>query len=136
MNRRQDQNPASEPRRAGGSDRAAGPEKRIGLAHPARGVDGEKPAEFSTKSGRGVEKSAPTAAENPKRGARGGGSDGTATLPAAGEIFAAPPDRRTGGGSDNAARWRMGEPNPKQRAFFAARSRFVAYGGARGGGKS
>ena len=32
--------------------------------------------------------------------------------------------------------WRMGEPNPKQRAFFLARSRFVAYGGARGGGKS
>ena len=32
--------------------------------------------------------------------------------------------------------WRMGEPNPKQRAFFLARTRFVAYGGARGGGKS
>lgn len=34
------------------------------------------------------------------------------------------------------ALWRLGQPNPKQREFFLARSRFVAYGGARGGGKS
>lgn len=30
----------------------------------------------------------------------------------------------------------MQPPNPKQAEFFQARSRFVAYGGARGGGKS
>lgn len=30
----------------------------------------------------------------------------------------------------------MGTPNPRQREFFLARERFVAYGGARGGGKS
>ena len=29
-----------------------------------------------------------------------------------------------------------GKPNPKQQAFFDSRSRFTAYGGARGGGKS
>ena len=29
-----------------------------------------------------------------------------------------------------------GAPNPKQKEFFACRSRYVAYGGARGGGKS
>ena len=29
-----------------------------------------------------------------------------------------------------------GVPNPKQKLFFASRSRFTAYGGARGGGKS
>lgn len=28
------------------------------------------------------------------------------------------------------------EPNPKQVEFFQARARFIAYGGARGGGKS
>ena len=27
-------------------------------------------------------------------------------------------------------------PNEKQKAFFMARQRFIAYGGARGGGKS
>ena len=32
--------------------------------------------------------------------------------------------------------WRIGRPSDKQRQFFLARSRFVAYGGARGGGKS
>ncbi len=32
--------------------------------------------------------------------------------------------------------WSIGRPNGKQRQFFLARSRFVAYGGARGGGKS
>ena len=31
---------------------------------------------------------------------------------------------------------RLGKPQPKQREFMLARSRFVAYGGARGGGKS
>ena len=30
----------------------------------------------------------------------------------------------------------VGQPNPRQREFFAAQDRFVAYGGARGGGKS
>lgn len=30
----------------------------------------------------------------------------------------------------------MPEPNPRQAAFFKAKTRFVAYGGARGGGKS
>lgn len=30
----------------------------------------------------------------------------------------------------------MGTPNPRQKEFFAAKVRFVAYGGARGGGKS
>lgn len=30
----------------------------------------------------------------------------------------------------------LGAPNPRQREFFLARERFVAYGGARGGGKS
>ena len=30
----------------------------------------------------------------------------------------------------------VGTPNPRQKEFFAARARFVAYGGARGGGKS
>ena len=29
-----------------------------------------------------------------------------------------------------------GTPNPKQEAFFAATARHIAYGGARGGGKS
>lgn len=33
-------------------------------------------------------------------------------------------------------RLNLGTPNPKQREFFLARERFVAYGGARGGGKS
>ena len=33
-------------------------------------------------------------------------------------------------------RWQLGEPNEKQKLFFKARERFVAYGGARGGGKS
>ena len=28
------------------------------------------------------------------------------------------------------------DPNDKQREFFLARARYVAYGGARGGGKS
>lgn len=32
--------------------------------------------------------------------------------------------------------WSLGKPNAKQREFFLARSRFIAYGGARGGGKS
>ena len=32
--------------------------------------------------------------------------------------------------------WNIGKPNTKQIAFFKARTRFVAYGGARGGGKS
>lgn len=31
---------------------------------------------------------------------------------------------------------RIPEPNPKQREFFRCKARFVAYGGARGGGKS
>lgn len=35
-----------------------------------------------------------------------------------------------------AVRWELGEPNEKQKLFFKARQRFVAYGGARGGGKS
>ena len=30
----------------------------------------------------------------------------------------------------------VGTPNPRQKEFFAAKARFVAYGGARGGGKS
>lgn len=30
----------------------------------------------------------------------------------------------------------FGTPNPKQEAFFRAKNRFIAYGGARGGGKS
>ncbi|MBO4879784.1 MAG: phage terminase large subunit, partial [Clostridia bacterium] len=30
----------------------------------------------------------------------------------------------------------QGEPNPRQKEFFLARSRHIAYGGARGGGKS
>ena len=34
------------------------------------------------------------------------------------------------------AKIRMERPNERQREFFLARSRFVAYGGARGGGKS
>ena len=29
-----------------------------------------------------------------------------------------------------------GVPNPRQALFFAAREKFIAYGGARGGGKS
>ena len=29
-----------------------------------------------------------------------------------------------------------GYPNPRQRAFFESRARHIAYGGARGGGKS
>lgn len=33
-------------------------------------------------------------------------------------------------------RLELGVPNPKQREFFLARERFIAYGGARGGGKS
>ena len=32
--------------------------------------------------------------------------------------------------------YRLGEPNPRQREFFMARQRCIAYGGARGGGKS
>lgn len=32
--------------------------------------------------------------------------------------------------------WAPGTPNPKQQRFFLARGRYVAYGGARGGGKS
>jgi phage terminase large subunit len=32
--------------------------------------------------------------------------------------------------------WSIGRPSEKQAAFFRARSRFIAYGGARGGGKS
>ena len=31
---------------------------------------------------------------------------------------------------------RLGKPQPKQREFFLARRKFVAFGGARGGGKS
>lgn len=31
---------------------------------------------------------------------------------------------------------RVPQPNPKQREFFRARSKYIAYGGARGGGKS
>lgn len=31
---------------------------------------------------------------------------------------------------------KLGKPNPKQREFLLARERFIAYGGARGGGKS
>ena len=30
----------------------------------------------------------------------------------------------------------LGVPNEKQRMFFEAKNRYVAYGGARGGGKS
>ena len=30
----------------------------------------------------------------------------------------------------------LGRPNPRQREFFMAKNRFIAYGGARGGGKS
>lgn len=30
----------------------------------------------------------------------------------------------------------LGEPNPKQKAFMEAKERYIAYGGARGGGKS
>ena len=30
----------------------------------------------------------------------------------------------------------LGRPNPRQREFFLAKNRFIAYGGARGGGKS
>lgn len=30
----------------------------------------------------------------------------------------------------------LGKPNPKQKAFFEAKEKYVAYGGARGGGKS
>ena len=30
----------------------------------------------------------------------------------------------------------FGQPNPKQEHFFRARTRYTAYGGARGGGKS
>lgn len=30
----------------------------------------------------------------------------------------------------------LGKPNPKQQAFFEAREKYIAYGGARGGGKS
>ena len=30
----------------------------------------------------------------------------------------------------------LGVPNEKQRLFFEAKNRYVAYGGARGGGKS
>lgn len=40
------------------------------------------------------------------------------------------------GDSRRARRLNLGVPNPKQREFFLARERFVAYGGARGGGKS
>ena len=32
--------------------------------------------------------------------------------------------------------WDIGKPNPRQIEFFQARARFIAYGGARGGGKS
>ena len=32
--------------------------------------------------------------------------------------------------------WDIGKPNPRQIEFFKARARFIAYGGARGGGKS
>ncbi len=32
--------------------------------------------------------------------------------------------------------WELGRPNPRQAEFFRAQTRFVAYGGARGGGKS
>lgn len=32
--------------------------------------------------------------------------------------------------------WHLGEPNEKQREFLMAKERYVAYGGARGGGKS
>ena len=31
--------------------------------------------------------------------------------------------------------WDIGKPNPRQIEFFKARARFIAYGGARGGGK-
>ena len=30
----------------------------------------------------------------------------------------------------------LGKPNPKQEQFFRADTRYIAYGGARGGGKS
>ena len=31
---------------------------------------------------------------------------------------------------------KLGKPQPKQKLFFLARSKYVAFGGARGGGKS
>ena len=37
---------------------------------------------------------------------------------------------------DNTPTLRTGELNPKQKLFCQARSRYVAYGGARGGGKT
>jgi len=40
------------------------------------------------------------------------------------------------GGGAMGGSWLMEAPNPRQREFLLARSRFVAYGGARGGGKS
>ena len=33
-------------------------------------------------------------------------------------------------------RWEFGEPNPKQDAAMRLTKRYIAYGGARGGGKS
>lgn len=38
--------------------------------------------------------------------------------------------------SKEKVQWKLGKPNEKQKQFFRARQRFVAYGGARGGGKS
>ena len=32
--------------------------------------------------------------------------------------------------------WDPGEANPKQKLFFASRSLYTAYGGAKGGGKT
>ncbi|MFQ7727750.1 MAG: phage terminase large subunit, partial [Ruthenibacterium lactatiformans] len=39
-------------------------------------------------------------------------------------------------GADGLMQWDIGKPNPRQIEFFKARARFIAYGGARGGGKS
>ena len=36
----------------------------------------------------------------------------------------------------HAKRYSIGSPNARQLAFFAAQTRYIAYGGARGGGKS
>ena len=36
----------------------------------------------------------------------------------------------------NIVRWSAGEANPKQLLFYQATSMFVAYGGAKGGGKT
>lgn len=44
--------------------------------------------------------------------------------------------RAQAGQNGKAAVFDLGKPNPKQVTFFKARERFIAYGGARGGGKS